>query len=253
VYAIGRINNSSTRYGNILIYNQNNSSWNLLESRLGNGLLDDFKPGWAGIAISPSDANLVYHTGTKVWGSTTALSSTNWIKQSPYNSQQFHADVHDIKFPPNGNGFVYVGTHGGVSKKDTTFNNVDGWTALYNGLGVATIWTFDDWEGNDSIIITANQDVGENLTLNRGDVWLSNSINKGDGYGARIEDQSGKAYLTYSVGYAGVNDISTGTPIGNNFIPSINYFTLPNCKSTSSCYLSFSQSPQNSHPLLRIL
>ncbi len=225
VYAIGKINNSSTRYGNILIYNLNSSSWQLLNSTRGDGSQKDYKPGWAGIAVSPTNPNLVYNTGTDLRGSYTALSASGWGAQSPYANQGFHADVHEVKFPPNENGYVYVGTHGGVSQKDTIVKGSGGWTALYNGLGIATIWTFDDWEGNDSILITGNQDVGVNLTINRGTIWDSHN-NLGDGYNARVEDQTGKAYLSYNT-YEGVFDISSGIPVSRNFYHGVKGKELP--------------------------
>lgn len=193
VYCVGKNSNNGVRSGTVMLYNRQTLTWMLLNKNDTNNGFQSYQPSWTGIAVSPIDSNYVYVTNTKVRGSRTAITGGGWIYQSPYLNSTFHADVHDVEFPPNSKDHLFAVTHGGVSIKATATNGSTGWTRLYNGLGVGNIWAFDDWEGDDNRIVSAHQCVGSLLTNNRGQTW--NHVLGGDGYGARIDDQSGWAFI----------------------------------------------------------
>lgn len=223
------------------------TTWNFGESTANK------EPAWLGIAVSPLSDSIVFVAGIHVDGTDDfGTANVNFSPRS-YRYEHFHDDVHALVFPPNSDSLLFAATHGGVSKKLTSNNGTGGWTRLYEGLGVATIWAFDDWEGNDSILITANQDVGVNHTINY-ETWRS-TISGGDGYGARIDDQTGKAYLKYN-GWRGTHAIGTDLEwivpyasnqvvypldtVGTNALVQ-NAFSMKNHPKTDETYLGFSE------------
>lgn len=193
VYCVGKNSSGNARSGTVMLYNRQTLTWKLLNKNNTSNGYETYQPSWTGIAVSPIDSNYVYTTNTKVWGSRTAITGGGWKYQSVYLNATFHADVHDVEFPPNSKDSLFAVTHGGVSVKETTSNNSGGWTRLYNGLGVGNIWAFDDWEGDDNRIVSAHQCVGSLVSNDRGQTW--NRVLGGDGYGARIDDQSGWAFI----------------------------------------------------------
>lgn len=176
--------------GAIMTYDRVSNQWNpplFIDETTNSQYL--YKRAWTGIAVSPTNADLIYCGMTSLKGS---LQSSGWANASEYNSNGVHADIPEVKFPPHDGTVVYVGTDGGVSRKLTSNNGNGGWTWLYNGLGVATVWSFDDWEGNEDVIVTANQDVGTNFRKSRDTAWQQ--IMGGDGYGVQIDDHNGNLY-----------------------------------------------------------
>ncbi|BDS14386.1 T9SS type A sorting domain-containing protein [Aureispira anguillae] len=180
----------------LLVYSRNTGNWQHLETRTGLYETGLCKPAWAGISVSPVDSNHVCYGCTVVRGSYAAFSGafSSW---SPYANGAFHADVHSLAFSPNNGSEIFAGTHGGVSKLPLGGSTSD-WVSLYDGLGVATIWSFDDWEGNDSLIALAQQDVGTNITIDNGTSW--GQMAGEDGYGTRIDDQSGDLFFRQNDG-----------------------------------------------------
>lgn len=246
-YIVGKIG-TDDRQGAVLIYNKSTMTWSMLSLITDSGVVASYSPSWIGIAVSPLDSNKVFVGYTKIWGTYDAFQGGNWGARSYYYDTLSHADVHALTFPPNQDDFLYAGTHGGVSKKDMTNTGIWGWTPLYNGLGVATIWAFDDWSGNDSVMIMANQDVGIHRSIDYGNSWISDYFD-GDGYGARIDNQTGKAYLKYN-NYRGVYKIYpdyevfesrylSTPPSSNLWVP--NTFPLENHPKTDLVYLGFSE------------
>lgn len=226
------------------------------------GSIGNKEPAWLGIAVSPFSDSTVFVGAIMVHGNDHFGTGNAFFSKRSQRYDHFHDDVHSLVFPPNSDSLLFAGTHGGVSKKLTSNTGLEGWTQLYKGLGVATIWVFDDWEGNDSLLITANQDVGINHTLDYGNSWIS-SYSNGDGYGARIDDQTGKAYLKYN-DYEGVFNTSTTnlnrilpmpgspfnytvlyprddmyTPSSNTMIQ--NAFSMQNHPKTDEGYLGFTE------------
>ena len=240
------------------VYWYDGGTWN------SGGSIFNKKPSWLGIAVSPFSDSMVFVGEEKVYGTEHfGTGNTTLDERSLYASTHFHADVHALVFPPNSGDVLFAATHGGVSKKITADKTKGGWTALYDGLGVATIWAFDDWEGNDSLMITANQDVGINHTLDYGAHWTSRHNPFGDGYGVRIDDQTGNAYIKGN-DYQGVFNTSTlslnrisplpGNPFGytviypkdNMYAPSANTrvqnaFSMQNHPKTDEAYLGFTE------------
>lgn len=174
------------------------------------------QPGWASVAVSPTNPDKVYFCHTKVRGN--ADLGLGFIAQSGYAQSGFHADVHEVVFPPHSDGFLFAATHGGVSVKETAIDNTGGWTELYNGLGVANLWSFDDWEGDPDRIAGAYQCNGSKYTTNRGDSWTQ--ALGGDGYGARIDDQSGLIWFKGN-GYTDFVRKKIGVPNSSetNYLP----------------------------------
>jgi len=149
----------------------------------------DYKTNWLGIAVSPLSADTVYLGRLKIMGTNNFLSSS----PSFVDNSGVHDDVHEVVYTPDGKQ-LFVGTHGGVSEKlGSNIDTTTDWRYRYNGLGVATVWAFDDWEGNDSLIVLGHQDIGSNATINMGVSWKKHL--GGDGYGARIDDQTGDWYI----------------------------------------------------------
>ncbi|WP_052593458.1 hypothetical protein [Aureispira sp. CCB-QB1] len=173
------------------IYLFDGSNW-ILKNTLNQGGYDH--PDWLGIAVSPTNASDVFIGMIDNYRSQNFLSSSSSfynINPSGGHNPAVHDDVHILAFPPNGMGDeLFVGTHGGISHYDLTLNT---WQALYNGLGVCTVWSFDDWEGNDSVIAIAKQDIGIDYTLDNGITWKAHRL-IGDGYGVQIDDHSGLSF-----------------------------------------------------------
>jgi hypothetical protein len=81
---------------------------------------------------------------------------------------------------------VWVGTDGGISKKNTS-STLGGWESLNDGLQVSLIWSFDDYDFDKDFMVIGNQACGTNMLtdLNK----KSWKIIAGcDGYGVQIPD-----------------------------------------------------------------
>ena len=197
---IGRDNSIPRNRVDLVVYNQVTDSWMTLKTVLQSTLHggphpgEDYQPQFAALAVSPFDSNKVYIGGTKVYGSNLAFNPSSWEYKSPYFWwNEFHPDVHDLQFPPHTDSIIYAATHGGVHVRATDTSSIRTWSNLSSGLGVSTIWAFDDWEGDAGVFIQAHQDNGIIASDDRGAHWDWRF--GGDGYGARIDDQSGWAFF----------------------------------------------------------
>ncbi|MGH1337694.1 MAG: T9SS type A sorting domain-containing protein [Aureispira sp.] len=151
---------------------------------------------WVDIAVSPVYQDVVHVTDVTPWHNNDFDNPASNFTAEPrggFYGGGIHDDLHYLGYPPNGDTLLFAGTHGGVSKSVTSGTGKNAWINLYNGLGLTMIYSFDDWEGDDSLLITANQDIGINHTYNRGQTWNSRAL-IGDGYGVRINDQTGVSY-----------------------------------------------------------
>ncbi|MGH1334731.1 MAG: T9SS type A sorting domain-containing protein [Aureispira sp.] len=168
----------------------------------GNNTRTNENPDWLDIAVSPVHQDVVHVTGLR--------SEANYnfdvagVVSFGGTGGPIHDDVHFLGYPPNGDTVLFAGTHGGVSRCTTSAVGATVWENLYTGLGVTMIYSFDDWAGADSLLMTANQDIGINYSYDLGNSWYTRSI--GDGYGIRINDQTGMAYLRGN-DYAGVRQL----------------------------------------------
>lgn len=189
-YVIGYTTSFSS--GQSRVYWYQNGNWALQNTAALPGA-----PDWAAIAVSPSDPQVAYvgNISTHKLINIGALGAANKVTTPAVG---IHDDVHALCYAPNSSGgieTIFAGTHGGVSKLregDTT------WSTLYDGLAVATIWAFDDWEGNDSLIALSQQDVGTNVSIDNGGNWQQRAGE--DGYGTRIDNQSGDIYYLQNWG-----------------------------------------------------
>jgi hypothetical protein len=222
------------------VYWHDGTNWNH------GGKIANKEPAYAGIAVSPLSDSMVFVGGIQVYGTDHFGTGNTNFRGKSFRYEHFHDDVHALVFPPNSDTVLFAATHGGVSKKLTSNKNAGGWTRLYEGLGVATIWAFDDWEGNDSLLITANQDVGINHTLDYGGNWTS-MHSFGDGYGVRVDDQTGNSYLKGN-DYQGVFNTSTLSLNRISFLPGYNYY--PVVYPRDSMYVSsYNTMIQNAFPM----
>lgn len=171
--------------GHVYLYDGTN--WHL-QNNLFNQLSST--PDWAAIAVSPTNPQIVYVGGVKARSSTN-ISTSGGATFGAGHIGTIHDDIHVFEYSPDtATTELFVGTHGGVSKSAGTGSAP--FTALYDGLGVATIWAFDDFEGNDSLLSLAQQDVGTNVTIDKGNSWAQ--LRGEDGYGTRIDNQTGDIY-----------------------------------------------------------
>ncbi len=132
-----------------------------------------------GLAVSPVDADVVYYGYRKLY---------HTLDGNSFSSNHYggiHADIHGLEFAPNmPNPKLFCGSDGGVSVRETPA--VSGsWLARNNGLGVSTLWTFDDTDYDEGWIIAGFQDCYTKRIYNG--VW-ENVINCCDGFGAQIND-----------------------------------------------------------------
>lgn len=156
-----------------------------------------------GIAVSPTDHNLVFA------GSTTVFRSLNgvWSEVAKYNGIM-HADIHDFKFV---NNKLLVACDGGIYKLDDVNqilppypNNELAFYDVSDGLQVGFILGFGMSETDADAIIIGEWDCGDNYTLNatqNPNIW-SRVLRPGsfwDGDGAQClvdKDNSQKMYAS---------------------------------------------------------
>ncbi len=165
------------------LYLQENGSWTFLQ------YIESTSACYNAIAVAPSDATVVHIGAVTLLGGTYPNLGAN-------AAQGFsdHDDVHAIEYPPHADSTFLIGNHGGV-ERNNRYNNTN--TRLYTGLGVATIWSFDDWEGDDSVIVMALQDNGIFHTNDNAESWIGSSKRE-DGYGVRMDDHTGTLYTKYT-------------------------------------------------------
>lgn len=198
-FVVGHYSSSSLGFGHVYLYD--GQQWILQNDY--NNRLNQCAPDWLGIGVSPVNASHVFVAGLKISASLNVDTNGNATFSSAVGGA-IHDDIHAIEYAPDtSNIVVMLGTHGGVSKQD----GGSVFTEMYNGLGVSTIWTFDDWEADDNWIVTGNQDVGVQYTSDLGQSWIFRF--SGDGYGMRIDEQEGKAFLMLNKAYS-INEIDNG-------------------------------------------
>lgn len=188
-YVTGRF--ESVDYDDIYIYLYRNSTglWEQLHTAGTNDPSEAYDKSRMAFAVSPINANEFYFGHTKVKG-TPDYTTTTITSQSPYSDFNVHADIHSLAFQPNvSNPDLFAGTDGGVSVKDLPNNTIYGWTQLYNGLSVNTIWGFDDSDYDHTKIMIGNQDNGTNRIDDYDNKnWVH--MYDGDGYGCRFDKSS---------------------------------------------------------------
>ena len=161
-----------------------------------------------GIAVSPTDEEMVFVAGLIIWktedgGQSGFSNSTSyWEGNDPW---YVHPDVHDIAYNPI-NGNLYTATDGGfyVSTDDGST-----WDDLKAGICVTQPYHIDDYNSNPDIIFIGSQDNG--IKYKSQDTSYIDHIASGDGFDVVIN------YADHDKGYAGINEkVYRYTSISNN-------------------------------------
>lgn len=186
-YIVGSSLYNNTRIPSLYLYLFDGNSWRELsyqEDRSGSALISPTRTAIVCSAINP---HFLVYGREQLWGHQD-ITKTN-VKLSGYNSGNFHADIHAIAFSPD-EDFLYLGTDGGVHTKIASRMDTGGGVDISEGLGVKTIYKFDDSQDRYDHIIIGSQDTGT-------DVFKDNEwtfIDGGDGYNGKIDDVSGLAF-----------------------------------------------------------
>lgn len=169
-------------------------SWRIIHTSFSSGHTY-FAQHWIALAVSPVDGDAVFYGNSRLMGSEN-IESTKFGLRSPYCGDGFHADIHDLAFQPNvANPKLFCGNHGGVSVKTMPNTGTGGWEYKNEGLGVATLWSFDDAAFDDDLFVIGTQDNGALVHLDTlGNRW--HFIAGGDGFTTRIDDSSRSIYVS---------------------------------------------------------
>jgi hypothetical protein len=193
-YIVGRQNNGPSK---IFIYKYdkigNNFIWSEKHNMVqNNSVYHSFiTPTRTPIKCLQNNENFVIFGTSQLRGSNN-IGVSNIINLSGYNSGGIHADIHALEFIP-GENKVFIGSDGGVHIKDLANYNTVG-LDFSQGLGVKTIYRFDDSNDRTDRIIIGSQDTGTDVYINNG--W--SFIQGGDGYNGKIDDKTGLAFGNYN-------------------------------------------------------
>jgi hypothetical protein len=160
------------------------------------------------IAVSPTNANIIYVGGINIWKSTNGGSAwainAHWIGAGgkPY----VHADVHDLVTTEDNAAAVFAGCDGGIFQ---TKNNGTSWSDLSAGMGIMQFYRFSTAVGDPYLIIGGAQDNGTNRLKNG--TWTQ--VSGGDGMNCLIDPTNPS--VMYSSIYNGKIDRSSDG--GNTF------------------------------------
>lgn len=193
-YILGhhQVNDQTILGAHIAIYES--GKWEIIHTRFSSGYTY-FAQHWIALAVSPVDGDAVFYGNSRLLGSED-ISNTKFGLRSPYCGSGFHADIHDLVFQPNvENPNLFCGNHGGVSVKTMPSANQSGWQYKNEGLGVATIWSFDDAAFDENLFVIGTQDNGALVHIDTLDnQW--HFIAGGDGFTTRIDDNSRSIYVS---------------------------------------------------------
>lgn len=183
--------------------------------------------GWydLALAVSPSDANLIFTGGINIWKSTNG--GTNWTNLSNWTSS-VHADQHDIWVVP-GTTRMYAGNDGGVYKSTNAGTN---WTWIGNGIKATQFYRIGGSATNSSLVIAGAQDNG--TKLRNGSTWTD--VIGGDGMECIISHSNSN--IQYGELYYGA--IKKSTNGGTSF----SAMTLPSEQATYGAWVT----PYIMHP-----
>ena len=132
------------------------------------------------LAVSPSNANIVFTGGVNVWSSNNGGTNMNAIMFDGMGNRKIHVDIHDLKFNPL-NGALYCANDGGLYKSTDLGGT---WTKLSDGIGVSQIYHLAGVEGDVNVLATGMQDNGlKSRTIATSDF---NHNATGDGYDVAV-------------------------------------------------------------------
>ncbi|MBV6441670.1 MAG: hypothetical protein DYG98_05820 [Haliscomenobacteraceae bacterium CHB4] len=122
------------------------------------------------IAVSPTDADLIFVGGVNLWKSTNGGSSwslaTYWNNSGPPGVPVIHADKHALLWTGN---TLYSGNDGGIHK---TANNGASWTFISGNLVISQMYRLGVSQ-SDNKVICGLQDNGTKLRSTAG-TWTDN-------------------------------------------------------------------------------
>jgi len=213
VYAFA---SSQSTNGFYALYKSTNSgtSWSVVTDNTSINLLgwqsdgaDSGGQGWydLSLAVSPTNANIVYTGGVNIWKSTDGGASWN-INAHWYgnNAAYVHADQHAFKFNPLTNN-LFSCNDGGLHKTDDGTN----WIDLSSGLEILQIYRIGTSYTDESLVVSGAQDNGTMKVQD--DLW--EAIMGGDGMECLV-DYTNKDII-YAEYYYG--NISRSIDGGNTF------------------------------------
>lgn len=168
--------------------------------------------GWydLALAVSPTNANVLYTGGVNIWkstngGSTLAINA-HWTGGG--GAEYVHADIHDLQFAPGSGSIVYAGCDGGVFK---TINSGTDWTDQSDDLNIGQLYKLGVAQTDPNKVMTGWQDNGSNLYNGGTTTW--DQVLGGDGMECAISFSS--ASVMYGSLYYG--DINKSTNGGASF------------------------------------
>ncbi len=188
-YVVGKADSETKKRIFIFIHSYLAEDWVQIHTDESEGGTFAMGKGRMALAVSPVNPNEFYFGFTLVAG-TPDYTTTNVSTKSGYNNNNCHADIHSLAFQPNMvEPDLFAGTDGGVGRKELPNNGIYGWTMLYNGLSVNTIFGFDDSDFDHTKIMIGNIDCGTNKVSNY-DTEDWKHLAGGDGYGVRFDKSS---------------------------------------------------------------
>jgi hypothetical protein len=176
------------------------------------------------IAVSPSNASLVYAGTENVWKSTNAGASFGSLATSYWGgaaSKYVHEDINFLSVNPL-DASVYCGSDGGIYR---TTNAGTSWVDMGYGLVISQFYRIAVQQNNPDIIVNGAQDAAANVRV--GNTSEFKEVSGGDGMDCMIDEQNVNVlYTTYCNGViyrsddggTTVTDI-TGTLQGNWITP----------------------------------
>ncbi len=110
-----------------------------------------------GLAVSPSDDDLIIAAGLIIYKSTnggSTFSNATFYRES--GGEYIHPDIHSVEYNPL-NGYLYAAGDGGFHR---SVNNGDDWTDLYDGIATSQFYHLDDYDANQYTMLAGAQDNG---------------------------------------------------------------------------------------------
>jgi hypothetical protein len=144
------------------------------------------------LAISPTNASIVYSGGINVWKSTNG--GTNWSIKSHWSGDEapeVHADQQYMAYNPLSPGTLYVCNDGGLYK---TSDGGITWTDLSKGLQITQFYRLGNSATNPDLTLGGSQDNGTKLR-NKG---TYTDLTGGDGMEAIIDYSNANIMYTSS-------------------------------------------------------
>lgn len=188
-YIVGTCELAGKDIPRLYLYKYDGKKWKEILVQTDRGSFGFITPIRTPVICSPKDENNVCFGREILWGGQNVEKRV--VKLTGYNSGNIHADIHALAFIP-GENKLWIGSDGGVHIKDLSFQNTQGGTDISEGLGVKTIYRFDDSADADDKIIIGSQDTGTDVYKNGS--WTF--IDGGDGYNGKVDITSGMAYYS---------------------------------------------------------